>query len=73
MSKQESGCQIKWSVLWYLGWFQNGSGKISHFTNEVPLHRASHLHSFNYCGETGKEIPTVLVQPAHAQVKQQQQ
>lgn len=50
---------------------ENGSGKISLFTNEVPVRRASHLHSFNYYGEMGGwEIPTVQVQPAVTQVMQ---
>lgn len=32
-----------------------------------------HTCSFNYHSETGKEIPTVLLQPADTQVKQMQQ
>lgn len=50
-----------------------GQVKISLFTNEVPAHRAPHLHGFNYCDETGEEIPTVAVRPADVQVKEREQ
>lgn len=71
MSKQELGCQK--SSVQHSGRPESGSGKISLFTNEVPVRRASHLHSFNYHSETGREIPTAPVQPADAQAKQMRQ
>lgn len=71
MSKQELRCQK--SSVWHSGYSENGSAKTSLFTNEVPVHWASHLHSFNYHSETGWEIPTVLVQTVYTQAKQMQQ
>lgn len=45
---------------------ENGSGKITVLTNEVPQLWGSHLHGFNYQSETGGNPDSAGHQQAHA-------